>query len=97
METIISLSKMAPRRFERAGMMIIIVFLAGGWVKSDMRYIACEREKTDLIKAHAIETISFYNRIIEGQTKRQDKLDSGLSEVNKLIDVLTVELKKKKR
>jgi hypothetical protein len=73
-----------------AGMMFVIVFLASGWGITVYRYGNYRDKKEDQIskmeRQHSIETIAFYNRIIEGQTARQDRLDSALRQVKTLLE-----------
>lgn len=72
-----------------AGMMFVIVFLASGWGLCGLNYSQYrdrkEKQISDMEREHAKETISFYNRLIEGQTRRDDKLDSVISKVEQTI------------
>jgi hypothetical protein len=80
----------SPEKRMVAGMLFIIVFLASGWGVTVYKYSNYRDKKEDQIskmeRLHSIEVISFYNRIIEGQTKRQDRLDSALSQVKTIIE-----------
>jgi hypothetical protein len=90
MKEIRYLMELSPDKRMVAGMLFIIVFLASGWGVTVYKYSNYRDKKEDQIskmeRLHSIEVISFYNRIIEGQTKRQDRLDSALSQVKTIIE-----------
>ena len=90
MKEIRYLMELSPDKRMVAGMLFIIVFLASGWGVTVYKYSNYRDKKEDQIskmeRLHSLEVISFYNRIIEGQTKRQDRLDSALSQVKTIIE-----------
>lgn len=90
MEKIRYLMSMTPEKSLVAGMMIVISFLATGWGVTEYNYSKYrntkEKQISDMERRFTLETISFYNRIIDGQTKRQDRLDSALSQVKQILE-----------
>lgn len=79
-----------PSNTLKAGMLMIIFFLSWGWGVTVVQYgnyrTAKENQITKMQADHAQETINLYNRIIDGQTRRQDQLDSTIKEVKTILE-----------
>lgn len=90
MEQIKYLMNLPDDKRIQAGMMFIIVFLATGWGVTRYNYdnyrVQCEKEKTRVQKESSDREIKLYNKIIDGQTRRQDLLDSTISQIKPLIE-----------
>lgn len=90
MDKIKYLMSLRPEQSLIAALLIAVSFLSTGWGVSEWNYskyrAASEKDKTSIQQAHSEEVIRLYNRIIDGQTKRQDILDSTIKEVKVILE-----------
>jgi len=101
MEDIKYLLTLTPVKMLIAAMMLVIVFLATGWMRSDMAFseYRTKNEAATSLRDHeaAQLNITLFNRLIDGQTKRGDQLDSSVKKSTEAVADIKEFLKKSKK